>query len=64
MAEMSPLARVLMLILQRGAWVAAGLVALFAGILVWQRYTPEGFVWQQGDTGFLGLLTVLCLLAV
>ncbi len=64
MAEMSPLARVLMLILQRGSWVAAGLVALFAGILVWQRYTPDGFVWQPGDTGFLGLLAVLFLLAV
>ena len=64
MAEMSPIAGVLMIILQRCTWVAAGLVALFAGILVWQRYTPEGFVWQQGDKGFLGLLAVLFLLAV
>jgi hypothetical protein len=64
MAEMSPLARVLMGILQKGSWVAAGLLALFAGILLWQRYTPQGFAWQQGDKGFLGLLTVLFLLAV
>lgn len=64
MAEMSPIAGVLMIILQRCTWVAAGLVALFAGILIWQRYTPEGFVWQQGDKGFLGLLAVLFLLAV
>ncbi len=64
MAEMSPLARILMTILQKGAWVACGLSALFACILLWQRYTPEGFAWQQGDKGFLGLLVVLCLLAI
>jgi hypothetical protein len=64
MAEMSPLARVLMGILQKGTWVAGGLLLLFAGILVWQRYTPSGFAWQQGDKGFLGLLGVLFLLAV
>ena len=64
MAEMSPLARVLMGILQKGSWVAGGLLALFAGILVWQRYTPEGFVWQQGDKGFLALLAILFALAV
>jgi hypothetical protein len=64
MAEMSPLARVLILILQRGTWLAGGLLVLFAGILVWQRYTPAGFVWQKGDFGFLGLLAVLFLLVV
>lgn len=64
MAEMSPLARILMSILQKGSWVAGGLVALFAGILLWQRYTPEGFAWQAGDKGFLGLLVVLFLLAI
>jgi urea transporter len=64
MAEMSPLARVLMGILQKGTWVAGGLLALFAGILLWQRYTPEGFVWQAGDKGFFGLLAVLFALAV
>jgi hypothetical protein len=64
MAEMSPLARVLMSILQKGSWIAAGLLALFAGILVWQRYTPTGFVWQQGDKGFLIMLGVLFLIAV
>lgn len=64
MAEMSPLARVLMGILEKGTWVAGGLLALFAGILLWQRYTPEGFVWQQGDKGFLGLLAALFALAV
>jgi hypothetical protein len=64
MAEMSPLARVLMGILQKGTWVAGGLLALFAGILLWQRYTPSGFVWQEGDKGFLGLLAALFALAV
>lgn len=64
MAEMSPLARVLMSILQKGTWVAGALLLLFAGILVWQRYTPEGFAWQPGDKGFLGLLAVLFVLAI
>ncbi len=64
MAEMSPLARVLMGILQKGSWVAGGLLGLFAGILLWQRYTPEGFAWQQGDKGFLILLVALFLFAV
>ncbi len=64
MAEISPLVSVLMRILQKGSWVAGGLLALFAGILLWQRYTPAGFVWQAGDKGFLGLLVVLFALAV
>jgi urea transporter len=64
MAEMSPLARFLMSILEKSTWVAGGLLALFAAILLWQRYTPEGFAWQQGDKGFLGLLAVLFALAV
>ncbi len=64
MAEMSPLARVLMIILQKGSWVAGGLLVLFAGLLLWQRYTPDGFAWQQGDKGFLALLAVLFVFAV
>jgi prepilin signal peptidase PulO-like enzyme (type II secretory pathway) len=64
MAEMSPLARVLMGILQKGSWFAAGLLALFAGILLFQRWTPDGLVLQQGDTGFLIVLGLLFLLAI
>lgn len=64
MAEMSPLAHVLLTILQKCSWVAGALMALFSGILLWQRYTPEGFVWQQGDKGFLGLLGVMFLIAL
>ena len=64
MAEMSPLISVLMSILKKGTWVAATLLGLFAAILLWQRYTPDGFVWQQGDKGFLGLLAALFLLAL
>ena len=64
MAEMSPLISVLMSILKKGTWVAATLLGLFAAILLWQRHTPDGFVWQQGDKGFLGLLAVLFVFAV
>jgi hypothetical protein len=64
MAEMSPLARLLMTILQKGSWAAAALLALFAGILLYQRWTPAGFVFEKGDVGFLGVLVALFLLAV
>ena len=64
MAEMSPLANVLMAILQKGAWAAATLVTLFAAILLFQRYTPDGFVFQKGDFGFLGLLVAILLFAI
>lgn len=64
MAEMSPLAKVLMTILQKGSWAAAALILSFAGILLYQRFTPEGFVFQKGDFGFLGLLAVMLLVAV
>lgn len=64
MAEMSPLAKVLMKILQNGSWAAAVLIICFAGILFYQRHTPEGFVFQKGDFGFLGVLAVMLLVAV
>lgn len=65
MAEMSPLARFLMSILQKGSWVSGALLLLFAGLLLYQRMTPEGGVaFQQGDIGFLVVLAVLFALAV
>lgn len=63
MAEMSPLLRVLMGVLHKGSWAAGVLLVIFAGILLWQRHTPEGFVFRQGDFGFLGVLAGLFLLA-
>jgi hypothetical protein len=64
MAEMSPLARILMLILHRGSWGAAALIVAFAGILLYQRHTPEGFKFQQGDVAFFAVLGVLLALAI
>jgi hypothetical protein len=64
MAEMSPLLRVLMGVLHKGSWAAGVLLAIFAGILLWQRWTPDGLVLKQGDTGFLTVLGVLFLLAL
>jgi hypothetical protein len=65
MAEMSPLARVLIGILQKGSWAAAALIVIFAGILCYQRYSPEaGFVFKPGDFGFLGILAAMLALAV
>lgn len=63
MSEMSPLARILMGILHKGSWAAAVLLVIFAGILLWQRWTPSGLALRPGDTGFLGILVLLFLLA-
>ena len=64
MAEMSPLARILMMVLHRGSWASAALIIAFAGILMYQRYTPDGFRFQQGDMAFFVVLGILLLLAV
>lgn len=64
MPEMSPLARFLMSILHKGSWAAGALLLMFALILLWQRWTPEGLVLQKGDSGFLGILAGLFLLAL
>lgn len=64
MSHMSPLARLLMSILRWGSMAAGFLLALFAGIFLWQRHTPEGFVLSRQDYGFLGVLAGLFLLAV
>ena len=64
MAEMSPLARLLLVILQKGAWVSAAAVLVVAGLVVWQRWAPGGPVFQQGDPVFLAVLGALFLLAV
>ncbi len=63
--QMSPLARVLVSILNKATWGAGVLLLAFAGILIFQRLTPEGSViFKQGDLGFLGVLAALFLLAV
>lgn len=64
MVEMSPLARIFLVILHRGSWASAVLLALFAGILLWQRWGDEGLALQRGDVGFLVILGLLFLLAV
>jgi hypothetical protein len=64
MAEMSPLARLLMGILQKGSWAAAVLLAVFTGVLLYQRWTPDGLALQKGDIGFLVVVGLLFLLAV
>ena len=63
--QMSPLARFLVGILQKGAFGSAALLILFAGILTYQRMTPDGGIdFRQEDYGFLGVLAALLALAV
>jgi drug/metabolite transporter (DMT)-like permease len=62
--QMSPLARVLMNILHKGAWGAAALLVLFGAIFTWQQRQPDGsFDFNRQDWGFLGVVAALALLA-
>ncbi len=64
MSEMSPLARVLITILHRGAAISAVLLVSIAGLMLWQRWTPQGLVFESGDKGFLAVIGLLLLLAL
>jgi len=63
MAEMSPLARLLMSVLRAGAVASAVALVAASAILLWQRWTPAGPTFQKGDAGFLAVLGALFLLA-
>jgi hypothetical protein len=64
-AEMSPLGKFIMLVLRNGSKGAAALLVLFAGILIYQKRTPEGhFAMSRQDWSFLGVLLVLLCLAI
>jgi hypothetical protein len=65
MAEMSPLAKFLMLILRSGSIGAAALLVLFTGILIYQKMTPDGHLMMtRQDWSFLGVLVALLLFAI
>jgi membrane protein DedA with SNARE-associated domain len=65
MSQMSPLAKFLMLILRNGSIGAVVLLVLFAGILFYQKITPDGHLaMTRQDWSFLGVLVALFLLAV
>lgn len=62
---MSPLVKFLMLILKNGSIGAAALLALFSGILIFQKVTPHGHLTMtRQDWSFLGVLAALLLLAL
>ncbi len=64
MAEMSPLAILLMSILRKGTIATLGLLVLFASIFLWQKHTPKGFLLNQQDWGFLGVMVAMALIAL
>jgi hypothetical protein len=65
MSEMSPLARFLMQILRNGSMGAAALLILFAGILFWQKITPDGHLaMTRQDWSFAAVLALLLALAI
>jgi predicted transporter len=62
---MSPLAAILMRILRSGSYAAAALLFLFAGIFLWQNWSPEGgFDLSRQDYSFLAVVTILAALAI
>jgi hypothetical protein len=63
MSDMSPIARLLIAVLRWGSMAAAGLLLAFLGIFLWQRHTPEGFVLNRQDYGFMSVVVALLLLA-
>lgn len=65
MAEMSPIAGMVLKILKNGAAAAAVLLVLFSAIALWQRLTPDGSLkLQEQDYGFFGVVSILLLLAL
>ena len=41
--------------------VVLGLLVLIVGMFLWSRHTAQGFTWQNGDVGMLGVFGVLLL---
>jgi hypothetical protein len=65
MAEMSPLASLLMRILRNGAIAAAALLVLFITIAVYQALGPNWDVnGLQNEAGFIGVLVAMLMLAI
>jgi hypothetical protein len=62
---MSPLAGLLMRILRSGSYASAALLAMFAGIFLWQKWSPDtGLVLSRQDYSFLIIITILVAVAV
>jgi hypothetical protein len=61
---MSPLSRFLMQALRYACWASAGVIVLFAGIFLYQRWGGRGIRFYSGDLSLLVVLAVLFLLAI
>ena len=62
---MSPLAKFLMIILQKSSWVALAFLLLVAGIVLWQGVSPDGSIdLSRQDYKFLGVVAVMAALAI
>ena len=61
---MSPLAKLLVSVLRWGSMGSAGLLVVFAGVFLWQKWQPDGLHLTRQDWGFLGVLVALLLLAL
>ena len=60
--EMSPLGKLLLLVMRSGSIAAAGFVVLVIGIELWKRWNFGGFAsMRTPDIAFLGVLLVMLL---
>ena len=60
MAEMSPLGRLILIVMRAGARCAAGFVVLVIAIEAWKRWRFGGFeVMKTPDIAFMGILLLM-----
>ena len=59
MSEMSPLLHMIMRVVRLAVMILAAILAAIICVFLWQRHGADGFSFQQGDKGFLGLMVFL-----
>jgi hypothetical protein len=64
MAEMSPLAIMLMSILRKGTIATLGFLVLFTAIFLWQKHSATGWDLNRQDWGFLSVMAIMALVAL
>lgn len=59
MSEMSPLLHMIMRMVRLAVMILTAVLAAIICVFLWQRHGTDGFSFQQGDKGFLGLMIFL-----
>jgi len=64
MSEMSPLLKLIIMMVRYVCMALAGLLVLVIGVFLWQKHGANGFEFVQGDWGMMGLFAVLLAITV